>query len=269
MVRSRLVLSLVAAGLALIGSPLGAVVTPASTAPRASFAAEPEEDCAENVPASHAVAGVNDTGRPVSLDVLVLLDGISKSSAQRTMSIAAQSYAPVKIKLRVVGYRAVRFRSDGQEFSRPTRDAAAMMADVKAATRRSRPKGVDVVLALTNKAIYIKGPGGDRVYGIAGMADCIGGVRYGRRSFAFGVGDYGTTDWPARDAAITAAHEVGHLLGAHHHYANCAEGGPPPAMCTVMFNASLDPMGMSINSQRFGVLESAVVRGHAVDYARP
>jgi len=66
-----------------------------------------------------------------------------------------------------------------------------------------------------------------------------------------------------------AAHEIGHLLGAHHHYGNCVEGNLSSASdddispCTLMFPAV---NGASMN---FGTLEGLVVRGHAVDYAAP
>jgi hypothetical protein len=62
---------------------------------------------------------------------------------------------------------------------------------------------------------------------------------------------------------------MGHLMGAHHHYANCVEGnlssdGPNDlSPCTLMFNS------VNYASLSFGTLEGAVVRGHAVSYAAP
>ena len=58
--------------------------------------------------------------------------------------------------------------------------------------------------------------------------------------------------------------EIGRLLGADHHHANCVEG-PPPQPCTVMLAADYERLG--VNSMRFGSVEAAVVRGHAVDSA--
>ena len=65
-------------------------------------------------------------------------------------------------------------------------------------------------------------------------------------------------------AAKTFAHEVGHLMGAHHHYANCAEAAVPGAApCTLMFNF------VDIQKLQFSTLNSLVVRGHAQLYATP
>ncbi|MDQ4125766.1 MAG: hypothetical protein M3134_09230, partial [Actinomycetota bacterium] len=64
------------------------------------------------------------------------------------------------------------------------------------------------------------------------------------------------------------AHELGHLLGAHHHYGNCVEGGRStegggePSLCTLMWTVNVAYVGLE-----FGSLETAVIRGHAVDYA--
>ncbi len=68
-------------------------------------------------------------------------------------------------------------------------------------------------------------------------------------------------------AGVIAAHELGHLMGAHHHYGNCGEGAPSvqgggPTPCTVMF-----PAMIRMNAGNFGTFEGAVVRGHAVDFA--
>jgi hypothetical protein len=63
---------------------------------------------------------------------------------------------------------------------------------------------------------------------------------------------------------------MGHLLGAHHHYGNCAEGdrdtagGGEPSVCTLMWTVQVSHVGLS-----FGTLEAAVIRGHAVDFASP
>jgi len=62
---------------------------------------------------------------------------------------------------------------------------------------------------------------------------------------------------------IAMTHEIGHLLGAQHHYGNCTEGRTPvpgSGWCTVMFPSVL-------NANVFGTLEAAVVRGYAVSYA--
>jgi hypothetical protein len=55
-------------------------------------------------------------------------------------------------------------------------------------------------------------------------------------------------------------------MGAHHHYANCAEGllaDPPPgelSPCTLMINA------VDLSSLNFGTFNGLVVRGHMEAY---
>ena len=104
----------------------------------------------------------------------------------------------------------------------------------------------------------------------AAMADCIGGVAYADRAFA--VGEFTPIAQTSlvlyalgtHFAAKTFAHEVGHLMGAHHHYANCAEAAVPgDAPCTLMFNF------VDIQKLQFSTLNSLVVRGHAQLYATP
>ena len=103
---------------------------------------------------------------------------------------------------------------------------------------------------------------------------CIGGVRYPDRAFAVGEArrDPGVHGGPvaaiAHADAKIAAHEIGHLLGAHHHYANCAEpevAGDPldVAPRTLMYNY------LEFLDLRFSQLNAAVVRGHAERYAKP
>ena len=58
------------------------------------------------------------------------------------------------------------------------------------------------------------------------------------------------------------AHEIGHLMGAHHHYANCDEGIASDAdefatPCSLMFN----DVGLSF--ARLQRVNQLAVRGHA------
>ncbi len=69
--------------------------------------------------------------------------------------------------------------------------------------------------------------------------------------------------------AEVMAHEIGHLMGAHHHYANPVEGnltsaGPNDlSPATLMFNA------VNFASLNFSAVNASVVRGYAVNYAAP
>lgn len=228
---------------------------------------DPERDCSEMVPKAHSATGVTDDGQEVVLDVLVFLDGITKSSARKTLARAGDAYSPLKITLRTK-LKRLSLASDGTEFDRPTLDAARALAELKTHVGGVRPEGVEVVHLLTDKLLYLQ-VGPDRVYGVAGVAYCIGGIRWPETSFSVGVGDSGEAGWTNDQAAQTTAHEIGHLMGAHHHYANCVEG-TPPSLCTVMFNGNLELAGVGyLRSLKFGTAESAVIRGHAVDFVPP
>jgi len=209
--------------------------------------------CTEIIPAA-----VAPTNSPVRLDVRVLLDGTSQARAAAVMEEAARSYTPRGINL-AVSYQSVSFSGT---------DASGLIAQSKAVFGGSRPPGIDVVYTFTNKDMTEDGLGN----AVAGLADCIGGVAFADRAFAVGedLADAGFKFGPLQTgiqtAARVAAHEIGHLMGGHHHYANCAENlqatkGDNP--CTIMFN------DVSLTGIPFSALNATVVRGHAQLYATP
>ena len=217
-------------------------------------------DCEEFVPLAISADGATDDGRFVTLDVLVLLDGISKTRGRDVMATAARSYKPLGIELRST-FRRVKLQDA---------EVTSLLDDSREAVGGSRPKGFDVVYTMTSKDLYLGADGsGD---GLGGYAQCIGGVR--RPDIAFAIGE-GQTPWEA-DAADDelsgkfAAHEIGHLMGAHHHYGNCVEGdgrtegGGEPSICTLMWGAVINLM-----ASNFGTLEGLVIRGHAIEFAAP
>ncbi|HEX2164323.1 MAG TPA: zinc-dependent metalloprotease family protein [Thermoanaerobaculia bacterium] len=205
-----------------------------------------------------------DFGDQVALDVMVLLDGVAPERAQEVFASAATSYLPINVRL-TWQLRPVEFATD---------DANQLISLAKQEVGGVRPAGVDIVYVMTTKDIQV---GGDTA--VAGLADCISGVGLADRAFAVGE-DFGA----AQDAgialgpfthtvagsAVVVAHEIGHLMGAHHHYGNCVEGVTAAdaqslelTPCTLMFNA------VNFASLPFGTLNRAVVRGHASDFARP
>lgn len=221
-----------------------------------------EEDCLELVPAATSVTDVTDTGQTISLDVLVLLDGVDPARGQEVIKKAAEAYGPLKITLDA-RYETVAFKPEDPgtgDTPVPSSTSTRLLEDMKKWTFGSRPADVDVVYLLTEKDLS----------DAAGRADCIGGVRYPDAAFAVGE-DYRFEDlllvFYKNATAKIAAHEIGHLMGAHHHYANCAEGAPGaveevgPTPCSLMFNF------IDFLSLRFSVLEGAVVRGHAIEFA--
>jgi hypothetical protein len=225
-------------------------------------AAEPIEvghipECLEAVPAAVAIP----PGQTVNLNATVLLDGVSATRGGAVFQTAKQSYSPLGINL-VPSFESVNFSGT---------DADGLISQAKARFGGERPAGADVVYVLTSKDIEL---GGDTA--VAGLADCIGGVAFDDSAFAVGE-NFSPEDasaigplFLARNlSAKVAAHEIGHLMGGHHHYANCAEGLLAESLtselspCTLMFNA------VDLASINFATANGLVVRGHAEAYALP
>jgi hypothetical protein len=214
-------------------------------------------ECLEAVPAAVAVP----PGQQVNLDVTVLLDGVDGARGDQVFQTARQSYSPLNINL-VPTFEAANLNGT---------DAEDLIAQAKDRFGGERPAGSDAVYVLTREDIEI---GGDTA--VAGLADCIGGVAFAEHAFAVGE-DFSNADaaaigplFLARNlTAKVASHELGHLLGGHHHYANCAEGLLSESLtselspCSLMFNA------VDLASINFATANGLVVRGHAEAYALP
>jgi hypothetical protein len=228
-------------------------------------------ECLELVPEAVAIP-VLDSGQRIELSVMLLLDGTDATVAQQMMARAAESYRPLNVDLVLKRVKTVSYTTSVSD---------ALIGAAKETVGGRPPKGIDLVGVFTTKSMQSATGGAGTV---VGQADCIGGVRWADTSF-FVVSDIrhiedpqtGTTGTlnalglnPNVDAtAEVFAHEIGHLMGAHHHYANCAEGnlssaGPSDVSpCTLMFPA------VNFASLNFAALEGATVRGHAVNYASP
>jgi hypothetical protein len=210
--------------------------------------------CFEAVPAAVAAP----TGQPIEVRVHVVLDkGVSIQEGRHAMERARVAYEPMGLQI-VPSFSVAEFNSD---------EADALFGELKARFGGQRPPWAHVVYLLTKRDIA---QAGQRA--VAGVADCIGGVAFADSAFAIGEAGgegngIGPATWFMDDTAKVAAHEIGHLFGAHHHYANCAEGVPDEptdvSPCTMMFN------DIALVSLRFSTLNSAIVRGHAVSYLEP
>ena len=261
--------------LLLVALLLAALPSSAGGAP-ARLLFDAETDCFEAVPAA-ADPGLD--RRAVRLDLHVLVDGASDATARSAVAAARRAYGPLGIDLRAT-YQRVRLPADGRAstYGRPmfTASTDAAMAAAKRAVPHGRPpRGAELVYLLTNKDLYVRDVDGGRSYGVAGMADCIGGVLDPHRAFAVGESfepaplDVAGLAFAREQAAKVLAHELGHLLGAHHHYANCGEAVPAAAAerttdaCTLMFN------DVGLVSLRFSTVNLAVVRGHALAAVPP
>lgn len=210
-------------------------------------------ECLELVPAAVTIQPDGNVG----LQMRVLLDGVSLARGQQIIGLVGQSYAPLGVTV-VPSFQSVSFNGD---------DAEGLIQQSKALFGGVRPAGIDVVYTLTSKDISA---GGNNA--VAGLADCIGGVAFPDRAFAVGEEldpdstGVGGLVIAANLSAKVASHEVGHLFGGHHQYANCVEGllselGAELSPCTLMVNA------VDLSSFNFSTLNGLVVRGHAEAYA--
>lgn len=254
-----------AAALALVALSTGAAQGSAASADhrQPGLVEEEPQDCSRVVPAvqtlDHVV--VSPSSPAVRLDVLVLAEAKDLPAARKALGTAGRAYAPLRIDL-VPRFRQVRI-PDLRD------DERAYVAWAKRFLGGLRPAGVDVVYLATSRTLA----GG-------GAADCIGGVAYPDRAFAAGqlsaagtvglrvVGAPPPPDGPAvpDGGAKVAAHEIGHLLGGQHELgADCRPGSDDPTHpCDVMLSVSAQSIGL-----RFGALNGAVVRDHALRFARP
>lgn len=226
----------------------------------ASFAAVPAASQAEPVTLPDIDFGLTScteltphtvslTSERVQLDLRILLDGATKREAKTAVASMRKAYAPLGIVV-VPTYRKARLTGN---------DAEKLLTQAKQKYAGKRPSGVDVVYVMTSKDIELGGPSaGD----LAGFADCIGGIRFANRAFA--IGEIGRVSDPSLDEGTgkTMAHEIGHLLGGHHHYSS-------PEGLLAAEPAPLSLMGPAIDviALRFSTLNSLMVRGHAQKYA--
>lgn len=97
---------------------------------------------------------------------------------------------------------------------------------------------------------------------VAGVANCIGGA--GNESLAYTWGEYhrvppGWPFWVTSWDILVAAHEMGHILRAEHHLANCAESTKAFGVverCTLMFPVA-DP-----DTDKLSAANRLAVRGY-------
>lgn len=249
---------------------------------------DPDCDSAQLTgPAATSTSHVTGTPSKVRLDVLTLVDVEEGASIARIADPdqrrAAESalYAKVRESL-VVGRQSyeplgIDLRYDRFALLAPTRasrttNAREIIELAKQQYGGRRPSTVDVVYVVTDLDIQLPELGN----AVAGLADCIGGVALADRAFAVGetgvlTGDEGLPVGPVtfyKDlTAKIAAHEIGHLMGGHHHYQECGTGLPVAlgrgelGPCTLMTNA------VDFQTLPFSNLNGIVVRGHAETWA--
>ena len=194
----------------------------------------------------------------LDLDVRILAEKPDLATAKRLMRTTTWAFDRIGIDLDVT-YDAVAVPAEwaSPAGTLPDRTSEELWSLIKDHYDGTRPKGVDIVYYFT------------RYWG-GGMADCIGGVRFADKAFAFGSIDYAlesVVPMPTVDEGVIAAHEIGHLLGAHHHYFNCVEAAPNGAMHTMAAACTTMSPSATLASPIFGVLEANFVRYYTDKYA--
>jgi hypothetical protein len=244
-------------------------------------------------PDAYSTAHVAGPTSKVSLDALVMVDvakgaQIAKmvdeeqraaaekelfAAVAQKLAVGKQSYQPLSIDLRYDDFALLQpLNPDGTPRAR-TDNAQDIINLAKAQLGGARPAGIDVVYTVTDLDIQLPSLGN----AVAGLADCIGGVGVASRAFAVGemgvlIPDeggikIGPIAFYKDLTAKIAAHEIGHLMGGHHHYQECGtaagfavqRGEPGP--CTLMTNA------VDFQTLPFSNLNGLIVRGHAEKYA--
>ena len=226
---------------------------PASAAPVIDAGAEA---CTSEVTPEFVPPLAVDTGPILPLEVRVMVEAADLAEARRHLAVTKDAYGAIGIKLKVRFDVVV----PPQEWAtgpleEPSGDE--IFEFMKDHYGGERPAGVDAVYFITG-------------YWSGGLADCVGGVRRADSAFAFGSMSYkveGTVGVPTANEGVIAAHELGHLLGAHHHYSNCTEALPSGAArgdfnaCTTMSPAA------ATASSTFGLVERSDVRYYTDKYA--
>jgi hypothetical protein len=213
------------------------------------------------VPDTFETPVVGDWTTPVTLDVQVILVGVAPEGAAAIMRHVVDTYAALNIQVKWQA-ESVDLKIDPAPDTSATgailstSDSEAFIQASKDYYGGQRPWWADVVYTMI---------GGELASSVAGQADCVGGIAFPDAAFAVGEAE---TDNPGRIhvSARIAAHEIAHLLAAHHHFANCVEGNKDDLVeyftpCTLMIN------DVGLVSLGFSTLEGAVVRRYALDYA--
>ena len=198
--------------------------------------------CTQLVPHTISV-----TTTPVRLDLRILLDRVRRSEAAAAVVSMRKAYSRLGISVAPT-YRKVRFRGT---------DADGLTRQAKRRYRGKTPRGVDIVYTMTSKDITSGGNDG-----VAGLADCIGGVRFPARAFAVGE-TFGSSSGLREGTGKTLGHEVGHLLGAHHHYTS-----PEGLLAADPNIGDLMAPFLDLTALRFSTVNSLMIKGHAQRYAR-
>ena len=227
---------------------------PASAAPVIDTDAE---ECTSSLTPEVVPPLAVETDPVLPLEVRVMVESADLAEAKKHLAVTRTAFGEIGIKLKV-RYDAVVPPAEWTAGMLREPSGDEIFEFMKGHYGGVRPAGVDAVYFITR-------------YWSGGLANCVGGVRRADSAFAFGSLNYkweGTVDIPTANEGVIAAHELGHLLGAHHHYSNCTEALPSGALrgdfnpCTTM-----SPFATTASST-FGLLERSFVRHYTEQYAK-
>lgn len=250
------------------GLALAAVVAPAVPQPLPRAIDDTPETCTvTSMSPAAAYVPVVDSGDEITVDLFLVSDrGVTPFRMTELVARAQRAYTPLNMKLRVVDVKEAMF--EGTDAQGIIDQAKGLFPDGE------RPAGADAVLVFTS----VEMTSGTTGSATAGMADCVGGIEFPTTAFVVieddGVADDAPSDLYVATAfghttAKVVAHELAHLFGAHHQYANCVEGAPSEldyseaSPCTAMFN------DVGLASLAFGTLEGTIIRGYALEHLTP
>lgn len=241
------------------------VAAPAVSQPLPRPIDDTESNCTTSslFPAA-AYVPVIDTGDEITVDLFLVGDrGISEYRMRALVAKAQKAYKPLGMKLNVVGVTEAVL--EGTDAKGLLNQSKLLFPD------EQRPPEADAVLIFTSVDMT-----NGTSKGVAGKADCVGGIEFPTKAFVVIEDDEPDAPWEyegvtmeGNKAAKIVAHELAHLFGAHHQYANCAEGVPSESEdaeaspCSLMFNY------VDLISLAFSTLEATVVRGYALEHLVP
>lgn len=227
----------------LAAAPSAVATEPGPAVVQAGSLAEDEPNC-NGVP-GHLPPVPASTAKPLPLRVRVLVEQQDVALARSFMANAVRAYRKINVRLVLTWDTPKTFRAPTDLDGR----FASSQSLFDAMRRRyggERPPGVDAVYLLTRQTPQAQ-------------ANCIGGILRPDLAFALSpIADPDGTVFSTKRLPLLPIHELGHLMGARHEDANCAESVAATASgqpgCTIMFPSS------GVITPTFSILETAFIR---------